>query len=183
MQQVFTTSFAAHLLFGPFLSYCFPILVFLCCPKLSILLLSCFFVPALLSSSISALLSYFFVPILLSLPILALLSRFSIPTLLSYFPMPTLSSLPIPAFLSFLMPALLSLLEPTLLSRFIFNLALTCLIFSTLRTFKLALSNKFLARQLTSPTSLKLLYLFLIHGSFPKNSNHNLFFDTIFLNS
>ncbi len=134
------------------------------------------------------------------LPVLGWLSRPSIPGLLSRPPVfgsssgplvAGLLSLPVPAPLSLLvpaplsppMPASLSLLVPALLSRSIFGPAPTRLTSSALRTFKQALSDEPLSRQLTSPSPAEPLCPFLTLGPWPEKSDCKRPFDIAFINS
>lgn len=131
----------------------------------------------------SVLLSHPGSPILLS-------SYAHTPTLLSRVPMPALSSPFLLALMSSLMPApsslpvlALSSPIPALLSRFVLGLALTRLIFSGLKTFKQAFSEKILGRQSTSPSPVEPLCLFPTLGPLSEKSDCKRFYDTAFVNS
>lgn len=136
------------------------------------LLLSRLFVPASLfcprlptpSSSCSpvhASLSYFFEPILSSYPLMSTLLSLLVSALLS--PLESASSF-------LLMPVLLSYLTSATLFCFVLDLALTYLIFTALKTFKQALSNKLLGRQSTSSSPTEPFYLFLTLSLLPKKA-------------
>ncbi len=114
-----------------------------------------------------------------------LLSRSLMPALLSCFLLLALLSPPhISALLSLLpVPASSSHLMPNLLSHFILGPALTCLISSTLKIFKRALSDKPLGRQSTSLSLVEPRYPFPPLGPLPEKSNCKRSFDMAFINS
>ncbi len=137
--------------------------------------LSCLSIPALSSHLRS--------PTLLS-------SYAHVPTLSSRLPMPALSSPLLLALISFLMSAPSSLpvlaLSPLILAlllRFVLGLALTRLIFSGLKTFKQAFSDKFLGRQSTSPSSVEPHCLVPTLDPLSEKSDCKRIYDTAFVNS
>lgn len=72
---------------------------------------------------------------------------------------------------------------PALLSRFMLSQAPICLTSSALRTFKQALSDEFLGRQLTSLSLVELFYLFPTFGPLSEKNNDKQLFDTRLINS